>query len=225
MRILLWSILGLLWSACLVSAAPVTLQWKAPVPATGLTGYQVQRCAIPSGQTTCAPTADLPQASVAREVMTFTDPAPPSGLACYSVVALYGDTRSAATDDVCTTTVALTHPTPSHTTVQPVGNTMVVTWTLPVFNASTLPANTFKEQHIWRGPQSWFTDSTGWALITRPSVTTTTWTDPSPLAGTNYYQVGAIYEDLTQVWDGEVGATTQPVSTLGPATNLRIVLP
>src|SRR5262249_36898071 len=70
----------------------VQLAWDPPLDATGrvypgLTGYQLQRCTVPAGQSSCTP-QDLPQAMPATQTSYRDTEVTRGGRYIYTVVAL-----------------------------------------------------------------------------------------------------------------------------------------
>jgi hypothetical protein len=88
---LLCLLLLLVSSVAHAAIIPVTIAWDAPA-ASGATlaSFQVQRCTMTTGQTTCVPTVDLPGVTVGPTTLTATDPAVDTAMGhCWTVVSVY----------------------------------------------------------------------------------------------------------------------------------------
>jgi hypothetical protein len=111
-----------------VQAASVNIAWDQATGAGGhLTGFQVTRCTVPTGQTVCTPNTDLQAGVVAPTVRTFTDTtAAPGASYCWTVWGLYEGgprigpgTTDAQVPYVCKTASPLPLAAPTNLRVMP----------------------------------------------------------------------------------------------------------
>jgi hypothetical protein len=211
---------------------PVTIAWDAPAPSgTTLASFQVQRCTMATGQTACTPTADLPGVTVGPTTLTATDPAVDTATGhCWTVVSVGttgarsgpATTSSGATAVCKAAGASLTLPLAGPITLKPVGASLQVIWTAPVFDASTVPPSALTEYNIWRRPEPQ-TPTTGWAIIATVPPTSLTWLDTAPAKPGGCYQIRANYGTLGYKDNATVcaAAPTPPAGVVAP-TNLRL---
>jgi hypothetical protein len=237
MRVRVVLCLGLLLlavsSVVRAATAPVTIAWDAPAPSgVTLASFQVQRCTMATGQTTCVPTVDLPGVTVGPTTLTATDPAVDTTAGhCWTVVSVYTTgarsgpaTTSSGDHAVCKAAGAgTTLPLAGPLTLTPSGSSLQVTWTAPTFDASTVPPSALTGYNVWcrQEPQ---TATTGWAIVATLPPTTLTWIHITPWKPAGCYQIRANYGTLGYKDNGTVcaAAPTPPPSGVVAPTNLRL---
>jgi hypothetical protein len=213
------------------ATAPVTINWDAPLDAGAtLASFQVQRCTMAAGQTACVPTVDLPGVTVGPTTLTATDPAVDTATGhCWTVVSVYttGARSGPATTVSGDTAVCKpagttpTLPVAGPITLTPVGSGLQVTWTAPVFDASTVPPSALTGYNVWRRQEPQ-TKTTGWTIVATLPPTTLTWLDATPLKPASCYQIRANYGTLGYKDGGTVcAAAPVPPAVVAP-TNLRL---
>jgi hypothetical protein len=215
------------------ATVPVTIAWDAPAPSgVTLASFQVQRCTMATGQTTCTPTVDLPGVTVGPTTLTATDPAVDTATGhCWTVVSVSTTgtrsgpaTTSSGATAVCKAAGAgTTLPLAGPITLTPVGTSLQVTWTAPVFDASTVPPSALTGYNVWRRQEPQ-TATSGWAIVATIPSTVVTWLDSAPLKPGGCYQIRANYGTLGYKDNGTVCAAAPapvPPSVVAP-TNLRL---
>jgi hypothetical protein len=211
---------------------PVTIAWDAPAP-TGATlaSFQVQRCTMATGQTTCTPTADLPGVTVGPTTLTATDPAVDTATGhCWTVVSVGtagqrsgpATTNSGATAVCKAAAASLTLPLAGPITLTPAGASLQVTWTAPPFDATTVPPSALTGYNVWRRQEPQ-TATTGWTIVATLPSTTLTWLDTAPWKPQGCYQIRANYGTMGYKDNGTVcAAAPTPAPGVVAPTNLRL---
>ncbi len=222
----------LLASAVSTHAASVLLQWDAGTgPGLPTAGYQMQRCLVPTGQTSCPPTVDLPSGAVLAPVTTFTDTTvTPGSVYCWTVWGVGTDGSRVqvlpGADGkrfVCKT-VTQTLPPPGPTTLQPLEVGLRVTWLPPTFTGTDATPSMLTRYDIWRRADP----GSNWLTVGTVGPTITTWDDvaaTTALAPGFCYEIRAVYNPIASVGNGMVCAKAgPPPAPTGPPApiNLRL---
>lgn len=220
----------LLFAPLAYAANPVVILWDAPTTSTlPVTGFQVQRCLVPVGQSTCVPTADLPLGATSSTTTMVTDATGTVGSTyCYTVFSLGMDVNgtpkragpgktSGGFEYVCKL-LNYVLPPPGPTAIEVVGTGLRVTWKTPLFAGTDATPAMLTRYDIWR------TVSPGSAWINMASVPATelSWTDPTPLKPGDCYEVRAVYPPIASIGNGIVCALAPVVPTLASPANLRL---
>ncbi len=175
-----------------ISAGTVIVGWTAATDNVAVTGYRVLR----NG----ANLATLPGSAT-----SFTDTAPPPGIALtYSVVALdaAGNASPAGTATAVTVADTAAPSVPTGLTASRLGAGVVLSWTASTDNVGVTGYGVYRDG----------------ALVT--TVTVTTWTDPNPATGAHTYAVDAVdaagnrsaQTAAINVTIGDTAAPTAPAS-------------
>jgi hypothetical protein len=233
MRTMLVLLGWLLLSPLAAHAASASFAWTAGPPGgIPLAHYQMQRCSVPGGKSSCAPSVDLASGVVPKTQTTFVDATVAGGTAyCWTVLAVGTDQSRAQVKPgadgkpyVCAT-VPFTLPPPGPTTTQPLPVGLRLTWPPPVYAGSDATPDMLTRYDIWRRTDP----GTSWATVGTAPATRTTFDDPAAttdLAPGVCYEVRAVYHPISSVGNGLVCvATTSSQAPLVPAapTNLRFV--
>jgi hypothetical protein len=217
--------------ASFAHAGPVKMQWNAGTgPGLPVQNYQMQRCTPPTGQTTCAPSVDVPNGTTLPTVTLWTDTTGTPGTTyCWTVFAVAEDgSRKQVTPGadgkpyVCTATPWQLPPA-GPTTVQPLPVGLRLTWLPPTYTGTDATAAMLTRYDVWRRPNP----GTAWTSVGSVGPTILTWDDlaaTTDLAPGFCYEIRAVYNPIASVGNGMVCATATPPAppTVPPApTNLR----
>lgn len=235
MLLLLACLLWLIPLAAVAAPPQITLTWEAAAPRAGtvITGYQVQGCQVPPGQTTCTP-VDLAGAIVSATTLTYVDKAVIVGNAYRYTVVTVGTINGilARSDPSNLVFLQLTPQLPPAQTVQvvalipapgsPAAPVVRVTWQAPLFDTGTVLPTALTGYQVWRRPNGGIL---GWITLGTALPTAGSFEDTAPLPD-GCYALRTLYGTLGNAPDTATVCVALPLPpTLAAPLNLRATAP